>query len=83
MATTVSSAVSGSSEDGWDFQCPKTDGSCGDAEASFRSTGWRTRDLAEKRGQQHLDEHDGGDAMPSLDIFRIENGLQDADQPEA
>lgn len=58
---------------GWDFTCPKTDGSCGPD--PFKSSGWPTAEVAAARGAHHLDEHENQTEMPSLDDFRAEHGL--------
>lgn len=63
----------------YDFRCPYPLG-CGanatDPEATpFYSAGWLDREHAVARGRQHLAEHDGGEPMPELHQFRIENGL--------
>lgn len=70
-------SVTGSDEDGWDFQCPVTDGTCGNQaeKVPFSSTGWPTRAFAEERGQQHFDEHNGEGAMQELHDFRQERGI--------
>lgn len=73
-------SVTGSDADGYDFQCPLASG-CGDPGTSvgFTSSGWSTRELAQTRGQQHFDEHKSGEAMPSLEDFRVDQGLAVAD----
>jgi hypothetical protein len=62
----------------YDFRCPYPNG-CGqegsDGHVSFQSTGWHDHDHAAARARQHLDEHESGEAMPSLHEFRVERGL--------
>lgn len=76
----VAKQVTGNKADGYDFNCPVTDGSCGtrgeDPNTPFHSDGWPTRELAELRGLQHYAEHRGEGAMPDLDEFRSAAGLQ-------
>ena len=62
-------------EDGWDFQCPVTDGSCGADGVGFRSTGWPRKADAVARGQQHVAEHKGEGVAQTLDDFRKARGL--------
>ena len=59
----------------WDFNCPKTDGSCGDNGIGFTSTGWPSAKVAKARGRQHFDEHEGNGVAQSLDDFRTEHNL--------
>jgi hypothetical protein len=74
--TILESSVSTSDEGAtYDFVCPVNVG-CGDPGGpSFASVGWPTRELAEARGQQHFDEHRGIAVTPSLEEFRVANGL--------
>jgi len=77
----LDSAVTNSG-DAWDFQCPGVEGSpCGDPATGqpFVSTGWPTKKAATARGEQHLAEHRGEDAMQELDEFRRDQGLVVAD----
>lgn len=62
-------------EDGWDFQCPVTDGSCGSDGVGFRSTGWPRKGDAVARGAQHVAEHKSGEPSQSLEEFRKARGL--------
>lgn len=70
--------VTRTDDDSWTFQCPGFDDSpCGDPNTGqpFVSSGWPTKKVAEARGLQHIDEHEGGDPMPELAEFRAEHGL--------
>lgn len=60
----------------FDFKCPYPTGCLGDNGESFGSYGWNQRQHAEARGRQHIEEHETGKAMPELDEFRAEHGLQ-------
>jgi hypothetical protein len=68
-------AVTGSDENGWDFACPVTDGSCGDAGVGFTSTGWPTRKVAEARGQEHFYDHSEQVPMSALEDFHAKHNL--------
>lgn len=71
----ASSAVSGSSSDGWDVECPVTDGTCGADGKPFTSTGWPTKASAVARAEEHFAEHRGETVMSTLEDFRAEHGL--------
>lgn len=62
-------------DNGWDFHCPVNDGTCGDENASFSSTGWPTKKAATARGQEHFNDHKGIAPMTPLDEFRESQGL--------
>ena len=68
-------------EDGWLFQCPVTDGTCGADGVGFRSSQWPRKSDAVARGNEHIAEHKGEGVTSSLDEFRAARGLQK--DPEA
>lgn len=70
--------VTGADDETWTFQCPGVPGDpCGDPNTGqpFHSSGWPTKDVANARGAQHLNEHENGEPMPELAEFRAEHGL--------
>lgn len=74
----LTDAVSKGEDGTWDFECPGiADSVCGDphSDQAFTSTGWPSRKVAEARGAQHFDEHQGLSVTPDLDAFRAEHGL--------
>lgn len=58
-------------DDGWAFQCPRTDGTC----APFTSTGWPTKASAVARLTEHEAEHTDRTPMSDLHDFREKHGL--------
>ena len=58
----------------YDFRCPYPNG-CGEYGVPFSSIGWSERDHAVARGKQHINEHETGEATPSLDEFRVAVGI--------
>ena len=48
------------------------DGVCA---CGFETTDWPTREIAEARIGQHAAEHETGEPMPSLSVFRAEKEL--------
>lgn len=72
MASNAAEFVTENDEGTFDFECPKTDGSCGPGVfgRGFTSTEWPTREQAETRGEQHLGEHETQEPMPELMEFR-------------
>lgn len=64
-------AVTRATEDeggGWTFACPHF------PVCEFTSRGWRTKELATTRGEQHEAEHQGEATTPELATFRAEVG---------
>ena len=57
----------------YDFECKELVGAepCG-----FKSSGWDTKKLRDKRAKQHLEEHETGEPMQELADFRSENGVK-------
>lgn len=51
----------------YDFECKKCE---------FKSSGWTSATLRDRRAVQHMEEHETGEPMQELADFRNDNGVK-------
>lgn len=73
----VTDAVTESEDGTFAFNCPVTDGSCGDRDKKvpFNTSGWPTAEIALARAEEHVQDHLGVAPMSTLEDFRAKHGL--------